>query len=307
MKFVSIKHITPLVLLGVLVLCISFSKTKEDRPHRYDHVIVVIEENHGYEALIGSDNAPYINELAKSGALFTDSHGVTHPSQPNYLALFSGSVQNTIGDECLLPITPYTTPNLAASLIKNDLTFTGYAQTMPSVGYLNCNYKISTLTNAYLYARKHAPWVNWIGNKANGIPASLSLPMEQFPTDFSTLPTVSFVIPDMDYDMHNKGELGDDATIKRGDQWLKDNLGEYIKWAKNHNSLLILTFDEDNFMQVNHIPTIFVGSDIKNGEYNEKINHYNILHTIEAMYSLPFADTTHATAITAIWKDKSKS
>ncbi|MDB5030864.1 alkaline phosphatase family protein [Mucilaginibacter sp.] len=287
---------------GVGIICFSFSKKPQNQPHRYDHVIVVIEENHGYNALIGSPNAPYINQLANDGALFTDSHGVTHPSQPNYLALFSGSVQNTIGDECLVTITPYTSPNLGGALIGSGLTFNGYAETMPSAGYLPCNYKISDLTHQYLYARKHVPWANWLGNKVNGISPALSLPMDEFPKDFDKLPTVAFVIPNMDNDMHNIGEPGDAAAIQRGDKWLKDNLGDYANWAKKHNSLLIVTFDEDDFKPVNYIPTIFAGANINKGKYSEKINHYNLLHTIEAMYNLPVSDTTKATVITDVWK-----
>jgi len=68
---------------------------------QYDHVVVVIEENHAYHEIIGSANAPYINELAKGGVLFSNSHGIGHPSQPNYLALFSGSTQGVTSDECL--------------------------------------------------------------------------------------------------------------------------------------------------------------------------------------------------------------
>jgi hypothetical protein len=298
---ISSKILIATGLIGAGILCFSFSRQKNELP-KYDHIIVVIEENHGYDELIGSANAPFINELAQQGAIFTDSHGVTHPSQPNYLALFSGSVQKTIGDECLETITPYTTPNLGASLIKHGLTFKGYAQTMPSVGYLKCNYKMSQLTGSYLYARKHAPWVNWLGDKENGISPALSLPMDQFPTDFTKLPTVAFAIPDMDYDMHNIGEPGDAAAIQRGDKWLKDNLGAYAQWAKKHNSLLIITFDEDDFRPVNHIPTIFFGAGVNPGKYAEHINHYNVLHTIEAMYHLPFADTTRATPITDVWK-----
>ena len=56
-----------------------------------DHVVVVIEENHSYSQIIGSPSAPYINQLAQAGASFTNSHGIEHPSQPNYLDLFSGS------------------------------------------------------------------------------------------------------------------------------------------------------------------------------------------------------------------------
>lgn len=289
-------------LAGAGGVCFSFSNVPVSRPHRYDHVIVVMEENHGFDEVIGSPNAPFITALARQCVLFTDSHGVTHPSQPNYLALYSGSVQGVIGDESLEERTPYTTPNLGASLINHGLSFKGYAQTMPSVGYLPSYYKKSELTDAVLYARKHAPWVNWLGNKQNNISPSLSLPMEQFPKDFNKLPTVAFVIPDMDYDMHNIGDPGDAEAIKRGDKWLKDNLGAYVEWAKKHNSLLIVTFDEDDFKPVNHIPTIFAGAGINPGRYNEKINHYSVLHTIEAMYNLPVADTTTATAITDVWK-----
>ncbi|MDQ1391006.1 MAG: phosphatidylinositol-3-phosphatase, partial [Acidobacteriaceae bacterium] len=64
------------------------------------HVVVVIEENHGYSQVIGSPQAPYINTLASQGALFTNSRAITHPSQPNYLALFSGSTHGIIDDSC---------------------------------------------------------------------------------------------------------------------------------------------------------------------------------------------------------------
>ncbi len=267
---------------------------------RPGHIIIVIEENRGYRQVVGSDDAPYINELIKAGALFTDSHGVAHPSQPNYLALFSGNIQGVTNDDCLQNETPLTTSNLGASLLQKGFTFKGYAQTMPSVGYLDCQYKISTLTNSYLYARKHAPWVNWLGTKENNLPDSLSVPMTQFPTNYDLLPTVSFVVPDMDYDMHNKGKPGVRAAIKRGDSWLKDNLGNYIKWAQQHNSLFILTFDEDNFKRKNQIPTLFVGPMINPGKYSEKINHYNVFNTIESMYGL-LADSSKNTVIRDIW------
>ena len=294
-----IKLFSATALVGMAAICFSFHK--KDGPPRYDHIIVVIEENHSYNEVIGSPNAPYINELVQQGALFTDSHGVTHPSQPNYLALFSGSVQHTIGDECLEALTPYTTPNLGAALIKHGFTFKGYAQTMPTVGYLPCYYKTNPVTQAYLYARKHAPWVNWLGDKANGISPSLSLPMEQFPADFTKLPTVAFVVPDMDYDMHNVTGPGDVTAIIKGDKWLKDNLDAYAQWAKKHNSLLIVTFDEDDYSSMNRIPTIFLGAGVKPGKYNEHIDHYNILHTLETMYNLPVTDTTKEAAITDIW------
>jgi len=289
-------------IILLLITASSFNKQQTVVP-RYDHVIIIMEENHGYNELIGSANAPYINQLAQQAALFTQSHGISHPSQPNYLAIYSGSMQGITNDACLQTITPYTTPNLGASLINHGLSFKGYAQTMPSEGFLDCLDTKSTSTGGYLYARKHCPWVDWQGTKANNIPADCSQPMTAFPKDFSKLPTVSFVIPDMDYDMHNIGDPGDDAAIKRGDKWLKDNIDAYAQWAKTHNSLLIVTFDEDDYKTMNQIPTMFIGAKVIPGKYDEKIDHYSVLHTIEAMYSLPtMADDANAAVITDVWK-----
>jgi len=285
----------------ILLLIAATSFQQQPAVPRYDHVIIIMEENHGFNELIGSANAPYMNELAQQGALFTQSHGISHPSQPNYLAIYSGSMQGITNDACLQTITPYTTPNLGASLISHGFSFKGYAQTMPSEGFLDCTY-LKNATNENLYARKHCPWVNWQGTKANNIPASCSQPITAFPSDFSKLPTVSFVIPDMDYDMHNVAS-GDEPAIQRGDRWLKDNIDAYVKWAKTHNSLLIVTFDEDDYKTMNQIPTMFIGANIKPGKYDEKIDHYSILHTIEAMYGLPtMAEDANAAVITDVWK-----
>ena len=291
---------------GFFTILICTSVQNESDIPRYDHVIIVIEENHAYNELIGSANAPFINELAKEGTLFTDSHGIGHPSQPNYLALFSGSTQGVKGDGCLEGKTPFKTPNLGAALINQKLTFMGFAQTMPSAGFLGCNSLSSSVTVGHLYARKHTPWVNWIGTGKNCIPDSSSVPMTDFPKNFKHLPTVAFVIPNMDYDMHNIGFAGDAAAIRRGDQWLKDNLSDYAKWAKSHNSLLIITFDEDDYdsKNGNRIPTIFYGDKVNQMEYAKRITHYTVLHTLEVMYGLPSDDNVSASPVSGIWKTK---
>ncbi|MDQ2863978.1 MAG: alkaline phosphatase family protein [Bacteroidota bacterium] len=294
-----------IAITGLLASCNQGSKKVETRNGLKvpDHVVIVIEENHGYDQLIGNATAPYINALAAEAAVFTDSHGVTHPSQPNYLAFYSGTTMGIPGDQCLKDTTtPFTTPNLGAALLKNKYTFKGFAQTMPSTGFLDCGYLKSDLTDGTLYARKHAPWVNWLGNKENNIPDSLSLPMTAFPKDFGQLPTVAFAIPDQDHDMHNIGKPGDSAAISRGDIWLKENLGAYVEWAKTHNSLLILTYDEDQFTPQNHILTLFAGANVEPGKYSEKINHYSVLNTLEAIYGLHVTDSTNAFVIRDVWK-----
>ncbi|MCZ2459690.1 MAG: alkaline phosphatase family protein [Chitinophagales bacterium] len=293
-----------IAVAAVFFTAISMSyTTKEKKLPQPDHIVIVILENHGFNQVIGSPDASYINSLANEGALFTDAHGVAHPSQPNYLAIFSGSTQGISDDKCLKDI-QFNTPNLGYSLIHAGFSFRGYAQTIPSAGFTGCFYQKSTLTKSYLYGRKHCPWVNWAGDGENQFSPSLSVPMTDFPSDFSKLPTVSFVIPDMDNDMHNTLPKGESATIRNGDKWLRKNLSRYVKWAKKHNSLLILTFDEDNFQIQNHIPTLFVGQMVRPGKYSNRIDHYNVLRTIEAMYQLPKTGTAEENPITGIWKTK---
>ena len=255
---------------------------------RPDHIVLVIEENHAYSQIINSPDAPYINRLATQGALFTQSFGLTHPSQPNYLAIFSGSTQGITDNSC--PHT-FTTPNLGHALLAKGLTFAGYSEDLPAIGSLMCS--------EGPYARKHNPWVNWQDSAANGLPATTNLPMTNFPTEYSALPTVSIVVPNQLNDMHsgNNSEM-----IQAGDRWLQAHLDAYVQWAQQHNSLLIVTWDEDNGKENNRIATLFVGPMVRAGRYGQRITHYNILRTIEDLYGLSHSGASaNATPIIHIW------
>jgi hypothetical protein len=232
----------------------------------YDHVLIVVMENHGLAQVVGNPAAPYLTSLSRQAANFTNSHGIGHPSQPNYLALFSGSTQGITNDSC--PHTFTGVDNLAAQLIAAGLSFGGYSESMPSAGYAGCR--------AGGYVRKHNPWVNF-----TNVPGIGNLPYSAFPSEFTRLPTVSFLVPNLVSDMH-------DGSVNTGDVWLKNNIEGYAQWAKTHNSLLIVTFDEDDLSSAsNLIPTIMVGARILPGNYGVSINHYNILSTIENICGLP--------------------
>ncbi|GIG62630.1 acid phosphatase [Longispora fulva] len=252
---------------------------------RPDHVVIVMFENKDRSAIIGSPDAPYTNSLAAQGANFSRSFGVTHPSQGNYVALFSGSRQGVTDDSCVPGFTDKA--NLGAQLIDADYTFTGYSEGMPFDGDTDCDDGLP----APLYVRKHNPWV-----KFDNVPSDSNLTFDSFPTDYTRLPTVSFVVPDMCDDMH-------DCPVSTGDTWLRDNLDDYAQWARTHNSLLIVTFDEDNFSSVNQITTLFVGEKVRPGEYTQQINHYNVLRTIEDAYGLaPINNAVNAAPITGVWR-----
>jgi hypothetical protein len=245
---------------------------------RPDHVVVVVEENHANSEVIGK--VPYLTQLANSGADFTQSYAVTHPSQPNYLALFSGSTQGVVGDSC--PHT-YAADNLGAQLRTAGDTFAGYSESLPSPGFTGCT--------SGRYARKHSPWVNFSNLPGN----ATNLRFADFPADYGKLPTLSFVIPNLDHDAH-------DGTVAQADTWLKTNLDGYVTWAATHNSLLIVTFDEDDNLNGNRIPTVFSGPMVTTGAYAEHITHYSVLRTVEDMYGLPcLGSACSATPISDVW------
>ncbi len=248
-------------------------------PH-VDHIVVVVEENHSYDDIMASGEAPYIHALAGQGALFTDAHGVAHPSEPNYLALFAGSTFGLSSDACPQE---YTAPNLGAEALARGLSFTGYSESMPQAGYTGCGAG-DPLNPAY--ARKHNPWVDFAD-----VPGSSNQPFSSFPQDFNQLPAIAFVVPNQQHDMHS-------ASVGDGDAWLKQWLDPYARWAAGHKSLLILTWDEDEGSVANHIVTLFFGAQVKVGRYEETINHYDVLRTIEALDGLAF--TGHASGATTI-------
>src|SRR5207302_1758883 len=149
-----------------------------------DHVVIVIEENLSARNL--APELTYLNSLLHQGANFTNSHGINHPSQPNYLALFSGDPQGTGSDA------------------------------------------------------KRNP---------DGSSPSVNLPFTEFPTDdagFAKLPTVAFVIPNQIHDGHKSDAAPPGIDYGRAmDDWLRQHIEPYRRWALSHNSLLIITWDED--------------------------------------------------------------
>ena len=245
------------------------------------HVVIVVEENRSEGNIIGSKSTPFINALAARGANMAQSFAEAHPSEPNYLGLFGGSTFGVTKDTC--PVNGGNAPNLASELLAAGYTFIGYAEGLPAVG--------SPVCSAGKYARKHVPWANF-----TNVPPANSLPFSAFPMgNYANLPTVSFVIPNNDDNMH-------DGSIAQGDAWLSRQLTDYANWAVANNSLLIVTWDEDDGGPRNQIPTVIYGAHVQPGTYNEPISHYSVLSTVEQMYGLPkTGNAASAAPIATIW------
>lgn len=230
----------------------------------FDHIVVVVLENHSYQEVLGTAgpefppaSLPFINGfLRPGGADMTQAYGIQHPSQPNYYWLFSGSNQGVILDDA--PTGPFSSqPNLYTALDAKGLTFGGYINGYPGASELYAG-QVSvpgTIGNSVsgniTYATRHMPWLGF-----TNVPATVSRDFSLFgssPADFASLPQVSFVIPALENDMHNY-ESGKEVSsvhnskvaMENADAWLEANLKAYALWAKNNNSLLILTTDEDS-------------------------------------------------------------
>jgi hypothetical protein len=260
----------------------------------YDHVVVVVEENKGYEQIVGAAAAPYLNgTLIAEGASLTRMYAEEHHSQGNYFWLLSGSNQG-VGFQNRIPRRPIDAPNLATSLLTAGRSFKGYSENLPAIG--------STVEVMGTYARKHVPWISF-ANIPNGTTAATSanLRFADWPRDFRGLPTVAFVIPNLIHDMHDQRPP---RSVAAGDSWLKERLDPYYRWARENNSLLIVTFDEDDGDGTgltdpahreaddrNRILTLFAGAHVRPGEYalGKGVTHVNLLRTLEAMYGLPRA------------------
>ncbi len=162
------------------------------------HVVVVVLENRAAIDVAGAASTPFINSLSANGAVFTHSFAITHPSLPNYLALFSGSTHGVKNDHCAQQ---FDGPNLASSLIEAGRTFAGYVQGLPA--------STSDTCRQGNYDKVLAPWKFF-----PDVPTSVSRPITAFPRDCARLPDLSFVTPDLAHDMHS-------GTMQTADRWLR--------------------------------------------------------------------------------------
>jgi hypothetical protein len=231
-----------------------------------DHVTIVIMENHSFEDIIGNQQAPYINQLAKSGLLLTNSYAVAHPSEPNYVALYSGSTQGLRSDAC--PVN-FNGPSLGGEALAYHSSVKGYMEDIPGVG--------STVCESGEYVRKHNPLIDFTDT-----PTNRSVPYSRIVSDLRSgaYPSIAFVIPNLVHDMH-------DGSVAMGDAWLASNLPQILNFDSSHKGILILTWDEDDRGEQNHIATIAIGPMIKAGQSNQLVNHLSILRTITDIFGLP--------------------
>lgn len=245
-----------IVLLAVLALVSSqafaVSANREQSASdlkNFQHVFVIMMENTGYNALIGNPNAPWINQAAQTYGLATNYYGVTHPSQPNYIAATSGSTNGVTGDGHVdLSVT-----NIVDQLESHGKTWKAYMQSLSL-----CTTKLDDACGNQLYERKHDPFASYTDVQSSPARMANIVDFSQLSTDLANnnVPDYSWISPDQCHDMHGRGAPASDPCsfdneqqlIQAGDTFLNQTVSAIMNsHAWTGNSVIFITWDESDF------------------------------------------------------------
>lgn len=219
-------------------------------------------------------------ELPSKGYLLTNMNGITHPSQPNYIAMVSGDTHNVINDS----VYDLNVRSIADILEEKGLTWKSYQENYPADGACHTD---KIIGGAHSYARKHNPFMSFVNINRNATRCSKHIVnSSDLDADATSrlLPHYMFYTPNLIHDGH-------DSNIPTCSKWLKDFLEPKLVDPVFSNTLFWITFDEsDGFIPgtPNPIYGILVGAGIKGRGLMDSTsyNHYNLLATVEHLFQV---------------------
>jgi hypothetical protein len=291
----------------------------------YDHVMVVVEENHSFADVIGNPAAPNLNYLANTFGLATNYFGVSHPSEPNYVALLGGSTYG-VSDDNPYYVNKVNAASLISQLDAAGVSWKAYLQSLPHPGYQGICYpaKCNGVPDIDpLYVSKHVGISNFT-TSLNPADWSRQVPINQLSTDLAanTVPRFSWVIPDECRDMHgdppycvDSGSTFSGASYDPQDQHLVGigdaYLGKLVSqvtnasfWSQGNNAVVVV-FDEgddnggccDANPGGGQVAAVVVTNHGPRGlQDNNAYNHYSLLQTIQQSFGLGCLQNTCDTA-----------
>jgi hypothetical protein len=314
------------LLAAVLAITISVQQsmaTSHAAQPTFSHIYVIMMENTNYEDVIGNvADAPYINSLAQQYSFAANYYGVTHPSEPNYIAATAGDFFGLHADD---PSKRFSQTNLADQLEAKGLTWATYQGGLPSVGFTGDQYPA---TGSGLYARKHNPFALYTDVLNNPARVQNFKPIESLATDLATgvAPNYSFIVPDQCHDMHGVSSSSakaygmpwcayppdfviNHALISAGDAYIKSLVTTIMtSRALTPDSVIAITWDENESSGQStpnrgyasstgccaspegqgggRVPFIFVTNTPSHTVSLHPYNHYSLLRTIEDNWGL---------------------
>ncbi len=222
-------------------------------------------ENHAYDQIIGSSDAPYINRLAAQFGVATNFYAEAHPSLPNYIAMTSGSTQGITDDDDPSGH-PLDVPSLFSLL--PDGASRSLEESMPA----NCQ-----KTDSGEYAVRHNPQAYYTNLAADC--AAYNVPLTDPP---ELQARFTFVTPNLIHDMH-------DGTVADGDTWLSTFIPNVLASAEytTGRAAVFITWDEDDDLSGNHIPTLVIAPSVAPGtKVASRLDHYAMLRATQEMLNL---------------------
>ncbi|HEU4672717.1 MAG TPA: alkaline phosphatase family protein [Candidatus Limnocylindrales bacterium] len=242
-----------------------------------DHIYVIVMENKEEGHVIGNPDAAFLNDLGARGGLATEYHGVSHPSQPNYLALFAGSTFGVADDG----IHDLDAPTIADQLEAAGRTWHVYAQDLPSPCFTGAesNGGVDLVGAPGAYVRKHNPAISFVGISRNPTRCANITDLASFDAGAADL---ELIVPNLTNDMHN-------GTITQGDGFLRDLVPRITGDPAFARSLLVVTFDEGSTTSGGggEVATVLVSPLIAPGTTSAvEHDHYSLLRTIEESWGL---------------------
>jgi len=261
------------IIVAILTLCAAgmFGGTPQSK-----HVVLVVEENHSFDAVITRGGMPYLKSLAERYTLLTNYYGNHHPSIGNYFMMTTGQTIST--NDGYNGTVPYD--NLISQLVTANKTWKAYGDSLPEQGYIGGNERP--------YVKKHFP-IAYFENVRNDPAQRKNLvPAEQFIADLRTqgLPDFSMLIPNLDHDAH-------DGSLKEADDWLRRYIEPLLANPDfQKDGILIVTFDEsvksDPDHGGGHITTVVIGPLAKEHFADATFyQHESLFATLEQILGLP--------------------
>jgi phosphatidylinositol-3-phosphatase len=236
-------------------------------------VLVVVEENHSYDQM--KSGMPFLAGVSDRYRYATHWTAITHPSEPNYLAIAGGSTFGVADDEA--PGAHYADTGSATSVFDQALhagkTAKTYAESMPE----NCHAHDfpEPSTGTWEYAVRHNPWVYFASSRSAC--QAYDVPLAAFAGDVAnnTLPNVGFLIPDLCDDAHS-------CPLQTADRWLEPQLTPVLGGGdfRSGRLVVVVTADEDDKHSSNRVLTSVLSAALSGKVVDAPLTHYSLTRFI---------------------------
>jgi phosphatidylinositol-3-phosphatase len=239
------------------------------------NIWVIFLENKDYARVVGATDLPYMGSLIEGYGLAESYFGVARPSQPNYLAMFSGSTHGVTDNDNH----DIDAPTVADQIEASGRTWHEYAENVPP-GCFTGSRAEGGRDGPGEYRRKHAPAISFTSISTNPTRCAFIEDLTAFrPGDVD----FALIIPNECHNSH-------DCRLPEADAWLAQHVPPIIESeAFRSGGVLFITFDEDagDDPSGGHIATIVVSPLVAAGTRSSvRYNHYSLLRTIEDGWGL---------------------